>query len=305
LPVGAPLDTDFAVGRYVRSDGQLRELAPGAQALTMDRAVGGPVLLVQDSGTVTLEQLRSGGRLAVLEAFPDESRQPQGIAVDPAGAMVAYGLTSGPNEARYGLLVRDVATGRVVVSMPTRFAFAVRGWTQAGVILGVTREPGAPPYVWQPGAGTPALAVAAAPSGPDGPYLLAADHSGAAFAITYPRDGCTAAMPGPGIPAERSFCRAPLAQPAAYSEASGQVVGRRGTRGLWVLDARTGALAALGTPPKAFVEQVQWRDPSTVLAVVTTVNEGASSVLRCRVGRGCVRAPLPGGVSGTDLVLAS
>jgi hypothetical protein len=72
-----------------------------------------------------------------------------------------------------------------------------------------------------------------------------------------------------------------------------------------VLDARTGALAALGTPPKAFVEQVQWRDPSTVLAVVTTVNEGASSVLRCRVGRGCVRAPLPGGVSGTDLVLAS
>jgi hypothetical protein len=109
---------------------------------------------------------------------------------------------------------------------------------------------------------------------------------------------------GPGIPAERSFCQAPLAQPAAYSEASGQVVGRRGTGGLWVLDARTGALAALGTPPKAFVEQVQWRDPRTVLAVVTTVNESASSVLRCRVGRGCERAPLPGGVSGTDLVLA-
>jgi hypothetical protein len=304
LPVGAPLDTDFAVGRYVRSNGDLRELGPGAQALTMDRAVGGPVLLVQDSGTVTLEQLRAGGRLAVLEAFPDEGRQPQGIAVDPAGAMVAYGLTSGPHDGRYGLVVRSLATGRVVESLRTRQPFAVRGWSGAGVLLGVTREPGAPPYVWQPGAGRPVLAVAAAPAGPDGPYLLAADHSGAAFAITYPRDGCTAAMSGPGIPADRSFCQAPLAQPAAYSESSGLVVARRGTQGMWVLDARTGALVALGTPRQAFVEQVAWRDARTVLAVITTVNESVSSVLRCRVGRGCQRAPLPGGVSGPDLVLA-
>ena len=304
LPVGAPLDTDFAVGRYVRSDGELRELGPGAQALTMDRAMGGPVLLVQDSGTVTLEQLRAGGRLAVLEAFPDEGRQPQGIAVDPAGAMVAYGLTSGPSGGRYGLVVRSLATGRVVVSLRTRQPFAVRGWSEAGVLLGVTREPGAPPYVWQPGSDTPQLAVAAAASGRDGPYLLAADHSGAAFAITYPRDGCTAAMSGPGIPAERSFCQAPLAQPAAFSESSGRVVARRGTHGLWVLDARTGALAALGTPRQAFVEQVAWRDARTVLAVITTVNESVSSVLRCRVGGGCERAPLPGGVSGSDLVLA-
>jgi hypothetical protein len=304
LPVGAPLDTDFAVGRYVHSDGQLRELGPGAQALTMDRAVGGPVLLVQDSGTVTLEQLRIGGRLFALERFPDEGRQPQGIAVDPTGQMVAYGLTAGPQQERYGLLVQDIATGRVVVSLPTRFPFAVRGWTEAGVLLGVTREPGAPPYVWEPGGGPPVLAVAAAASGPDGPYLLAADHFGAAFAISYPRDGCTAAMSGPGIPAERSFCQAPLAQPAAYSESSGRVVARRGTQGMWVLDARTGALAALGTPPRAFVEQVAWRDARTVLAVITTVNESVSSVLRCRVGRGCERAPLPGGVSGSDLVLA-
>jgi hypothetical protein len=304
LPVGAPLDTDFAVGRYVRSDGELRELGPGSQALTMDRAVGGPVLLVQDSGTVTLEQLRAGGRLAVLEAFPDEGRQPQGIAVDPAGAMVVYGLTSGSRDGRYGLVVRSLATGRVVESLRTRQPFAVRGWSAAGVLLGVTREPGAPPYVWQPGAGPPVLAVAAAPSGPDGPYLLAADHSGAAFAITYPRDGCTAAMSGPGLPAERSFCQAALAPPAAYSESSGRVVARRGTHGLWVLDARTGTLAALGTPAQAFVEQVAWRDARTVLAVITTVNESVSSVLRCRVGGGCERAPLPGGVSGSDLVLA-
>ena len=303
LPVGAPLNNDFAVGRYVRSDGQLRQLAPGAQALTMDRAVGGPVLLVQDSGTVTLEQLRSGGRLAVLDTFPDEGRQPQGIAVDPDGQLVAYGLTSGPQQERYGLLVQEIATGRVIASLPTRFPFAVRGWSPAGVLLGVTREPGAPPYVWRPGAGRPTLAVAAAP-GTDGPFLLAADHAGAAFTVTYPRDGCTAALTAPGVPAAHSFCRAPLAQPAAFSESSGRVVGRRGTRGLWVLDARTGRLAALGTPRRAFVQQVQWSDARTVLAVVTTVNESASSVLRCRLGRGCERAPLPGGVSGTDLVLA-
>ena len=171
---------------------------------------------------------------------------------------------------------------RVVESLRTRRPFAVRGWSAAGSFSAslasrVRRRTSRSP------ARAARVAVAACPSATDGPYCLRRQTTAVPrLAITTSRDGCTAAISGPGIPAERSFCRAPLAQPRGILREPGRVVARRGTQGMWVLDARTGALAALGTPRQAFVEQVAWRDPSTVLAVITTVNESVSSVLRCR-----------------------
>ena len=297
LPVGRPLDDDLASGTVVRTAGHVVPVGRGAQVVEMHGADGGPVLLVQDRGTTAIEQLRPDGSRLVLEQFPYESRHPQGMAVDPRGSRVVYALTSKIPDGPFGLVVRDLRTGEVLVSRETRLPFGVRDWTPAGVVLEVALDPGGPPYVWTPGAGAPVGLPRGAGDG--GPFLQAASPVTDQLALT---DGRCVRMVTAGGP-DRRFCDVRLGGPAAWSPDGRRVVGMTGPRRLTVLDVTTGGTTSLRLP-RAFVRQVTWANRDTVLLAVTDVSGELGAVLRCHPGRRCELAPRGALTRSPDLTLS-
>jgi hypothetical protein len=261
----------------------------------MHAADGGPVLLVQDRGTTAIEQLRPDGSRLVLEQFPFDSRHPQGMAVDPTGSRVAYALTSKHLEGPYGLVVRDLRTGEVLVSRRTRLPFGVRAWTPGGVALEVAMDPGGPPYVWTPGT-APAQVPRVGFEG--GPYLLAASPVGDELAMT---DGECVQLATAGGPT-RQHCDVRLGGPAAWSPDGRRLVGPYGRR-LTVLDVSSGRTSTLRLP-RVFVRQIRWVGPGSVLLAVTDMDGEEGAVLRCRPGGGCRLAPLGALTRSPDLTLS-
>lgn len=301
LAQGPPPGVDLAVGNELRLRGRAVRLAPGAQVISLDEATRGPVAFVQDRGTLTLEQLRRDGSRLVVGEFPDESHHPQGVAVDPNGRQVAFGLTAKAPDGPYGIEVRDLATGALVAARSTRLPFAVRDWTSRGVVLAVTDEPGGPPYVWRPGAGQPVLVTPRARAGL-GPFLLASSPVRAEWALTSP--GCVAVVRTLGQPPAARFCRVgELRAPAAWSPDGRRVVALRGVQP-WVLDTRTGTAVPLDVPLRVYVGQLVWEDADTVLVSVETLTSSTSAVLRCTVGGSCLRTALPARLRVGDIVLA-
>jgi hypothetical protein len=276
-------------------------LGSGVRVITMDRAAAGPVLLVQDRGTTALEQLRADGSRLVLDEFPDESRHPQGMAVNPTGLGVAYALTSAGGLGRYGLVVRDLATGAVLASLRTRLPFGVRDWTPSGVVLTVAADPGGPPYRWVPGAGRP-VRVTPFSHLDMGPFLLAASPVRQEWAVT--SSGCTGLVRVIGRRPEPRFCRVSLNTPAAWSPAGSWIAASGYPPAVVVLDPRSGRTVRLGLPRRVFVAQLAWTGDNTVLVAVHTLAGGRGAVLRCAVGHPCRRLRLGPGVHAVDLVLA-
>jgi hypothetical protein len=235
----------------------------------------------------------------VLEQFPYESRHPQGMAVDPGGSRVAYALTSKSPDGPYGLVVRDLRTGEVLVSRRTRLPFGVRAWTPAGVVLEVALDPGGPPYLWDPGAGAPV----GLPGDPreGGPYLLAAAPVTDEVAMT---DGaCVLLVTAGGT--DRRFCDAHLGGPVAWSPDGRRLAGLSGPRRLTVLDVTSGRTTSLRMP-RVFVRQVTWASPGTVLVAVTDVTGDEGAVLRCRPGTTRCQLATRGALTRSpDLVLST
>ena len=294
-------DVDYALGRTVRSGGHTYRLATGDRVFTMDRAAGGPVVFVQSRGSTLLEQLRPDGSRLVLEAFYYDSRLPQGVAVDPTGRQVAYAVTSGTAQGPFGLVVRDLATGALLAERTTPDSYAVRDWTPSGILLEVVRDPGGPPYVWRPHTGRPREVTPSNGQQP-GPFLLAASPVGGAWAVT--GSGCTWLVDDLGQAPARPLCGADLRAPARWSPAGARIAARS-SRGVQVLDLRTGRTELLGVPRRVFVAQLVWTGEDTVLAAVHTLAGGRGAVLRCRIGHGCRRVALGAGGSSVDLVLAT
>jgi hypothetical protein len=301
LPTGHRLDIDFASGRVVRSGALTTELPAGERVVTMDRAAAGPVLLVQSRGTTVLEQLRRDRTRVLLDTYPDDSRHPQGVAVDPTGRLVAYALTAKASDGPFGLVVLDLATGRTVASRRTRLPFAVRDWTPGGVVLEVALDPGGPPYTWRPGSGAPVRVTPTVRDG--GPFLLAASPVRGEWAVT--DEDCTGVVRVPGQRPDRRLCPAPLTTPSAWSPSGDRIAAQRSNRAVWVLDVRTGAVERLAIPGKVYVAQVVWDGDDTVLVAVRTLTSLGSAVLRCVVGQACRRAPAGPGVTAAGLVLAT
>ena len=296
LPVGRPLQVDLASGTVVRAAGHTVSAGRGVQVVEMHGADGGPVLLVQDRGTTAIEQLRPDGSRLVLDQFPFEGRHPQGLAVDPDGSRVVYALTSKNPDGPYGLVVRDLRSGEVLVSRRTRLPFGVRAWTPAGIVLEVAMDPGGPPYVWTPGAGAPVDLPRVGVEG--GPYLLAASPVSDELAMT---DGeCVHLATAGG--ADRQHCDVHLGGPAAWSPDGRSVVGLYGRR-LTALDVASGRTTSLRLP-RVFVRQITWTSPGTVLLAVTDMDGEEGAVLRCRAGAGCRLASLGTLTRSPDLVLS-
>ena len=302
LPTGAPLSVDLASGPVVVVDGQARDLGTPSRVVSMDSSRGGPVLLVQATGAVSLEQLRPDGARLVLDDFAGDRRLPRGVAVDPTGRFVAYGVTAvvpGNN----GIVVRDLRTGAATVRLRTREPFAVSDWTPAGVVLDVAADPGGPPYLWTPGPTRPRHIVPFA-HGSGGPVLLASSPSSPRWLMTRPELGCTDLVVGVSRRPARSFCSVALSGPVAWSPHGDLVAGVGRDGSLLVLDVADGTTRPLGTPRRAVPGQVAWSGPRTILAVVTDRSAAHGAVLRCRVGGSCERAALPVELAGRDIVLA-
>jgi hypothetical protein len=300
LSVFAPVSVDIAAGRYVIVGRRIRDLGDGSRVLTVNRAAGGPVLLVQEADTVSLEQLRPGGVRLVLDDFPGERRLPQGVAVDPTGRFVAYGLASvvpGSNS----LVVRDLQSGAATVRLRTRAPFTISDWTKAGVVLEVAKDPGGPPYLWRPSPDRPRRLLHFAPD-LSGPFLVASAPGRAAWLVTGREPDCADVAVGVPAVITRSLCGISPSDPAAWSRhglvATGGVDGR-----LRVLDVRDGRGTALHSPARSQLEQVVWTGPRTVLAVVLDRGGDHHALLRCRLRGQCERVPLPKGI-GSGIVLA-
>ena len=294
-------EVDFAVDRTVHAGGRTYRLGKGERALTLDRAVRGPVVLVQSRGSTVLEQLRPDGSRLVLDTFTDESRHPQGVAVDPSGRRVAYALAAALPTGPFGLMVRDLSTGVVLADLRTSRTFGVRDWTASGVVLTVARDPGGPPYRWLPGAGPPERIT---PFAPDhmGPYLLAASPVRSEWTVT--AASCTGLVRAAGRVPVRLTCREPLGAPAAWSPSGARIAARGSRPVVLVLDLGTGRTMQLGVPPRVFIEQIAWRGDDTVLVAVHTLAGDEGAVLRCRVGGDCRRLALGAAGRSADLVLA-
>lgn len=292
---------DFALHRLVRADGRSYRLGRGDQALDMHDAAAGPVLLVQSRGSTLLEQLRRDGSRFVLETFQGDFRQPQGIAVDPAGERVAYAVTTGTSRGPFGLVVQDLRTGAVLASRTTRRPYGVRDWLPSGVVLTVAAESGGLPFRWRPGSGAPDQ-VTPAPGDGKRLFLLAGAPRREEWLVTGPR--CTGLVRALGRRPARWYCQVPLAEPAAWSP-SGQLVVARGDRPvLRVLDLRSGRTSRLGIPPRVFVSQVTWRSADTVLVSLRTLSGGRGAVLSCRLEQPCRRLELGAPGPAADLVLS-
>jgi hypothetical protein len=248
-----------------------------------------------------LEQLRPDGSRLVLDTFTDESRHPQGVAVDPSGHRVAYALAAALPTGPFGLMVRDLSTGVVLADLRTSRTFGVRDWTASGVVLTVARDPGGPPYRWLPGSGPPELIT---PSAPDaaGPYLLAASPVRPEWTVT--AAGCTGLVRAVGRLPVRLTCREPLGGPAAWSPSGTRIAARGSGPVVLVLDPGTGRTERLGVPPRVFIEQIAWRGDTSVLVAVHTLADDQGAVLRCRVGGDCRRLALGAAGRSADLVLA-
>jgi hypothetical protein len=301
LSIFAAVSADFAAGRFVVVGRRVRDLGDGSRVLTVNRAVGGPVLLVQQADTVSLEQLRPGGVRLVLDDFPGERRLPQGVAVDPTGRFVAYGLASvvpGSNS----LVVRDLQTGSATVRLRTHAPFLVSDWTKVGVVLEVAKDPGGPPYLWQPSPDRPRRLLPFAPN-LSGPFLVASAPGRAAWLVSGHKPDCSDVALGVPAVITRSACGISPSGPAAWSRhgfvAIGGVDGR-----LRVLDVRDGRSTALNWPARSLLEQVVWAGPRTLLAVVLDRGGEHHALLRCFLGGECERVPLPQGFTSEDIVLA-
>ena len=294
-------EVDFAVDRMVHADGRTYRLGKGERALTLDRAVRGPVVLVQSRGSTVLEQLRPDGSRLVLDTFTDESRHPQGVAVDPSGRRVAYALAAALPTGPFGLMVRDLSTGAVLADLRTSRTFGVRDWTASGVVLTVARDPGGPPYRWLPSAGPPERIT---PFAPDhrGPYLLAASPVRSEWTVT--SASCTGLVRAAGRIPMRLTCREPLGMPAAWSPSGARIAARGSRPVVIVLDLGTGRTVQLGVPPRVFIEQIEWRGDDSVLVAVHTLAGDQGAVLRCQVGGDCRRLALGAAGRSADLVLA-
>jgi hypothetical protein len=298
---GAPLSVEVAAGRFVVVGGRTRDLGDGAHVVTMERAADGPVLLVQRPDEVSLEQLRPGGVRHVLDEFSEDRRLPQGLAVDPTGRFVAYGLTS-VVPGSDSLVVRDLTSGSATVRLRTRLPLSVDDWTSAGVVLEVAKDPGGPPYLWSPGPSRPHQIVGFA-HGSTGPVLLASAPGRAAWLVTRPEPGCADLVVGVPAVTTRSECETSLSDPAAWSPAGDLVASRGDDGGLHLLDVRHFTITPL-TTGLAEVRQVVWSPGHTVLAAVTDRSGKHHAVLRCYLGGECERVPLPQGFGGQDIVLA-
>jgi hypothetical protein len=294
-------EVDFAAYGVVHADGRTYRLGRGDRVLTLDRASRGPVVLVQSRGSTVLEQLRPDGSRLVLDTFTDESRHPQGVAVDPSGSRVAYALAAALPAGPFGLMVRDLSTGEVLADLRTSRTFGVRDWTASGVVLTVARDPGGPPYRWMPGAGPPERIT---PFAPDhlGPYLLAASPVRPEWAVTAAR--CTGLVRAAGRLPVRLTCREPLGVPAAWSPSGGRIAARGSRPVVLVLDLATGRTVQLGVPSPVYIEQIVWRGDDSVLVAVHTLAGDQGAVLRCRVGGDCRRLTLGAAGRSADLVLA-
>jgi hypothetical protein len=302
LPTGAPLSVDVASGHVVVVDGQARDLGDSSRVLSLENASGGPVLLVQWPDAVTLEQLRPGGVRLVLDGFPGDRRLPQGLAVDPTGRFVAYGLTSvvpGSNS----LVVRDLRTGAATVRLRTTGeSFVVSDWTTAGVILQVARDPGGPPYLWSPGPRRPRQIVEDARDSV-GPLLVASAPGRAAWLVTRPEPGCADLAVGVPAVITRSECEISLSDPAAWSPSGDLVVARADDGGLRLLDVRHFTITRLRSGLTE-VRQVVWPPGGPLLAAVADRSGKHHAVLRCFLGGRCERVPLPKRFGSEDIVLA-
>jgi hypothetical protein len=298
---GAPLSVGVAAGRLVVVAGHTRDLGEGTHVVTMERAADGPVLLVQRPDEVSLEQLRPGGVRLVLDEFREERLLPQGLAVDPTGRFVAYGLTSvvpGSNS----LVVRDLVSGSATVRLRTRLPFSVADWARSGVVLEAALDPGGPPYLWSPGPSRPHQVVGFA-HGSTGPLLVASAPGRTAWLVTRPQTGCADLVAGSPAVTTRGECAISLSHPAAWSPA-GDLVAARGDDGwLRLLDVRHFTITRLRSG-LAEVRQVVWSTGHTVLAAVTDRNGRHHAVLRCYLGGECERVPLPKGFGAEDIVLA-
>ena len=301
LSIFAPVSVDIAAGRFVVVGRRIRDLGAGSRVLTMDRAAGGPVLLVQEPDAVSLEQLRRGGVRLVLDEFPGDRRLPEGIAVDPTGRFVVYGLASvvpGSNS----LVVRDLRTGAATVRLRTYEPFTVSDWTRAGVVLEVAKDPGGPPFLWQPSPDPPRRLLPFAHDS-SGPFLLASAPGRRAWLVSRPEMGCADVVVGVPAVIARSACGIPLSDPAAWST-GGDLVAARGDDGrLRLLDVRHLTATRLRAG-HAQVRQLVWSPEHTVLAAVTDRTGEHHAVLRCFLSGRCERVPLLKGFSSEDIVLA-
>jgi hypothetical protein len=301
LPTGAPLSADVAAGRYVVVGGRTRDLGDGARVLTMNRAADGPVLLVQAADTISLEQLRAGGARLVLDQFPGGRRLPQGVGVDPTGRFAAYALASvvpGSNS----LVVRDLRTGAATVRLRTREPFTVSDWTRAGVVLEVAKDPGGPPYLWQPSPDRPRRLLPFA-RGSSGPFLLASAPGRAAWLVTGREAECADVAAGVPAVITRSACGFSLSDPAAWSPGGGLVAARGDDGQLRLLDIRHLTATSLKAG-NAEVRQLVWSPEHTVLAAVTDRAGEHDALLRCYLGGECERVLLPKGFGSEEIILA-
>jgi hypothetical protein len=267
----------------------------------MDRAADGPVILVQEPDAVSLEQLRPGGVRLVLDEFREERRLPQGVAVDPTGRLVAYGLAS-VVPGSTGLVVRDLRTGAATVRLRTREPFMVSDWTRAGVVLEVAKDPGGPPFLWQP---SPARPLRLLPFAHDssGPFLLAAAPGRDAWLVTGREPNCADVAVGVPAVLTRSACGFSLSDPAAWSAGGGLVAARGDDGRLRLLDVRHLTVTRLKAG-HAEVRQLVWSPEHTVLAAVTDRTGEHHAVLRCYPGGECESVPLPKSFGAQEIVLS-
>jgi hypothetical protein len=292
---------DYAVGDRVHWQGHVLHLRPGDLVVAMERAARGPVVAVQSAGSTVLEQLRIGGDPLVLDAFHDESRHLQGLAVDPTGHRVAYALTSSSPHGPFGLAVRDLATGAMVVSRGTGLSFAVRDWVPSGVLLEAVADEARPPFVWRPGRAEPSMVTPPSRSGPVGPSLLAASSTHDEWAVRVA--GCTAVV-RLGAGTGRSRCLPALARPAAWSAYGDRIAGRDDHSQLLVVEARTGRTVTVTTLRRMFLAQLVWQDDGSLLAAVHTLADHRGAVLVWPAGGGVLRLRLGAAAHSPDLVLA-
>lgn len=292
LPVGAPPHIAYADRAVVYDADRTFQLESSSRVMSLSVAASGPVVLVgQGDGSTVLEQLRSNGTRLVLDTFDGTARFAMGLAVDPEGQRVAYGLAEVAGDARYRLVVRDLATGDRLMSRATRLPGSVEDWTAAGIVVTWAVDPGGPPLLWNPDRGwlTP---ITRHVNGGEGPFLLASAPDRAEWVVSKPGSGCTSRVSSLGGPAVKEFCLTYLYPPGAWSPDGDYVVAKSGSNAVTVLDLRTGSAWRVRSPRRGFVRELAWEDARSVLVVLDGPGT-SSAVLRCQVDGRCERAELP------------
>lgn len=296
LPLGPKTNVPFAIWPDIFAGDERIRLRTEDPVEQIHRVTSG--YLVQASGFDAL-----AGSVGIVGEEPYRKLvegSMSGLAVDGDRSRVVWSITDTlTDELRTTLVVAELPTGKRVARHVMDELWQVAGFTEDGVLVSPLADPGGPPSLWDPAAGTVTPLPLPWPTSPAS--VLALQPGGGLLLLGGHGERCPAAVftSRPDAPLWE-YCDGEIRSAAVSPDGAFVAVYARPRRGpdrAAVVEGASGEVhTRLRLPRGIDLAEVVWEDAEHVLiqAEDETVDDLVSALIRCSIGDPtCERVPTP------------